>query len=216
MKLHPVIRLLLWATVLGGSCGLSTAARAEAAPAAASTAVEKKPIAYKLSRTDKISVSVAGELELNVARKTIDVNGNVNLVYVQDVHIAGLTVNEAQTAIENAYKDGRYLRNPQVNINIEEYAPRTVVVGGLVKFPSTINLPPETTMTLRDLISKVQLAETANAKDVRITRTLPDGKTVVIHKNVDGILTGKNNASAAEANFVIEPDDTIYVPEKIF
>jgi polysaccharide export outer membrane protein len=209
MKNRHINCLLLWACVLGCQFGFSASAHAATAPTA-------PPIAYKLSRTDKISISVVNEPDLNVARKTIDVNGNVNLSLVLDVHIAGLTVNEAQTAIENAYKDGRYLRNPQVNINIEEYAPRTVVVGGLVKYPGTTNLPPETTMTLKELISKVGLAETANAKDVRITRTLPDGKTVVIHKNVDGILTGKNNASTADANFLIEPDDTIYVPEKIF
>lgn len=215
MKLRPLIHLLLCAAALGGSCGLSSVARAEAAPTAAAPD-PKKPIAYKLSRTDKISVSVAGESELNVARKTIDVNGNVNLLYVMDVHLAGLTVNEAQTAIENAYKDGRFLRNPQVNINIEEYAPRTVTVSGLVKFGGTIPIPAETTMTLRELISKVQLAETANAKAVRISRPQPDGTSKVFIKNVDGILSAKTNANSAEANFVIEPDDAVYVPEKIF
>lgn len=215
MKIIRATPLLLWTCLLAGRFALSPAVGAEAAQN--STAPEeKKPIAYKISRTDKVSISVANEPELNVARTTVDVNGNVNLLYVLDVHIAGLTRNEAQTAIENAYKDGRILRNPQVNVNIEEYAPRTVVVSGLVKFPGIIPLPAETTMTLRDLISKVQLAETANAKAVRISRTLPDGTPKVMIKNVDGILTAKNNANVADGNFIVEPDDTIYVPEKIF
>jgi len=215
MKITRVASLLIWTCLCSGQFALSSAVGAEGAQDS-SAPEEKKPIAYRITRTDKVSISVANEPELNVARKTVDVNGNVNLLYVQDVHIAGLTVSEAQAAIENAYKDGRYLRNPQVNVNIEEYALRTVVVSGLVKNGGTMSLPPETTMTLRELISKVQLQETANAKAVRISRTQPDGTIKVMVKNVDGILSAKSNANVADGNFVIEPDDTIYVPEKIF
>src|SRR5437868_5272743 len=113
---------------------------------AAMNADERKAIVYKISRTDKISIVVVGEGDLNVAGKRVDANGNVNLNIVGEVKIAGLSVSQAQTAIENAYRDGRILRNPQVTINIEEYAPRTVSVSGMVKGPGTINLPPESIM----------------------------------------------------------------------
>ena len=108
---------------------------------------EKKAVVYKLCATDKISIVVVGEGDLNVGGKRVDANGNVNLALVGEVKVANLSVAQAQTAIENAYRDGRILRNPQVTINIEEYAPRTVSVSGMVKSPGTISLPPETTMT---------------------------------------------------------------------
>jgi polysaccharide biosynthesis/export protein len=214
MNARSLLCFLTLAGMTAGPAGFAALARAQAGPSSP-VVEEKKTIAYRLSRTDKISIAIIGESDLN-ASKRIDVNGNVNLAIVQDVHIAGLTVTEAQTAIENAYRDGRILRNPQVTINIEEYAPRLVTVSGLVKFGGTINLPPETVMTLKDLLNKVQLAETANAKAVRISRALPDGTTQIFIKNVDNALRARDSGSSADGDFVIEPGDTVVVPEKMF
>lgn len=177
---------------------------------------DKKAILYKISRTDKISITVVGETELNVAGKRVDANGNINLALVNDVKIAGLSVNQAQAAIEAAYRDGRILRNPQVTINIEEYAPRTVSISGMVKNPGTVNLPPESTMTIKELILKAGgFAETASGSKVRVSRVLPDGTTKIFTLNVDAILKGRNTGKSTDNNFVLEPDDIVYVPEKI-
>jgi polysaccharide export outer membrane protein len=177
---------------------------------------EKNVIVYKISPTDKISIVVVGEADLNVGGKRVDANGNVNLALVGEVKLAGLSVSHAQTAIENAYRDGRILRNPQVTINIEEYAPRTVSVSGMVKQPGTINLPPETTMTLKDLILKAGgFTETANGSKVRVTRVLPDGTTRIFTLNIASILKGRDTGNSADATFVLEPGDIVYVPESI-
>lgn len=215
MNARSFFCFLFLAGMMAGRSGFATVAHAQTAPAAP-VVEEKKTIAYRLSRTDKISIAVIGEPDLNAANRRIDVNGNVNLALVQDVHIAGLTVTEAQTAIENAYRDGRILRNPQVTISIEEYAPRLVTVSGLVKNGGTINLPPETVMTLKNLLNRVQLAETANAKAVRISRPLPNGTTQIFTKNVDGILRARDSGHSTDGDFVIEPGDTVVVPEKMF
>lgn len=177
---------------------------------------EKRAIVYKISRTDKISLVVVGEADLNVGGKRVDANGNVNLNLVGEVKIAGLSVSQAQAAIEAAYRDGRILRNPQVTINIEEYAPRTVSVSGMVKGPGTINLPPESTMTIKELILKAgSFTETANGSKVRVTRVQPDGTTKIYTLNVDAILKGKDLGKSTDNSFVLEPDDIVYVPEKI-
>jgi len=217
MKAPLLPRLVFALCGLLGTFGAVAAAQAQTKPSDSSD--QKKNVAYRLARTDKLTVTIIGETDpgLNASGKRVDVNGNINLGLVQDVHVAGLTVPEAQTAIENAYKDGRYLRNPQVTITIEEYAPRTVSVSGIVKFPATIAMPPETTMTLKDVILKAGgLGDTANGKNVRISRKLPDGSTKVFTKNVSDSLYAKDTSDSSDANFVIEPDDTIYVPEKIF
>jgi polysaccharide export outer membrane protein len=201
--------LLVLATLIG-----ATVVRAQDAAAAAGD--ENKAIVYKISRTDKISIVVVGEADLNVVGKRVDANGNVNLALVGEVKIAGLSVSQAQTMIENAYRDGRILRNPQVTINIEEYAPRTVSVSGMVKQPGTINLPPESTMTLKDLILKAGgFTETANGSKVRVTRVLPDGTTRIFTLNIDSILKGRDTGKSSDSTFVLEPDDIVYVPESI-
>lgn len=182
----------------------------------AESADGKRSVVYKISRTDKISIVVVGESDLNVVGKRVDANGNVNLNLVGEVRISGLSVSQAQAAIETAYRDGRILRNPQVNINIEEYAPRTVSVSGMVKSPGTISLPPETTMTIKELILRAGgFTETANGSKVRISRTMPDGSLKVFTLNVDAILKGRDSGRSADNSFVLEPDDIVYVPESI-
>ncbi len=201
--------LLVLAVWLGASL-----AGAQAPGSAA--ADDRKAIVYKISRTDKISINVVGEQELNVGAKRVDANGNVGLTYVGEVKIAGLSVTQAQSAIEAAYRDGRFLRNPQVTINIEEYAQRTVSVSGMVKQPGTVNLPPESTMTIKELILKAGgFTETASGSKVRVSRVLPDGTTKIFTLNVDSILKGKDTGKSGDNNFVLEPDDIVYVPEKI-
>src|SRR5476649_1485999 len=161
----PLFRLAL---ILGALLG-ATVGRAQT-PAASADADEKKAVVYKISRTDKISIVVVGEQDLNVGGKRVDANGNVNLNIVGEVRVAGLSVSQAQTVIENAYRDGRILRNPQVTINIEDYAARTVAISGMIKIPGTVNLPPETTMTIKELVlNSGGFTETAKGNAVRVT-----------------------------------------------
>ncbi len=204
-------RLVLAGAVLVGLNAL----RAQTAPAAIDSD-ERKAVVYKISRMDKISIVVVGESDLTVGGKRVDANGNVNLALVGEVKIAGLSVSQAQSAIEAAYRDGRILRNPQVTINIEEYAPRTVSISGMVRQPGTINLPPESTMSIKELILKAGgFSETANGSKVKITRVMPDGTTKFFTLNVDAILKGRDTGKSTDNTFALEPDDIVYVPEKI-
>ena len=210
---RTIARFMLSLGVLAAVLG-PTAVRAQSTAAVGST--EKKSIVYKISRTDRISIVVVGESDLNVGGKRVDANGNVNLALVGEVKIAGFSVSQAQTAIENAYRDGRILRNPQVTINIEEYAPRTVSVSGMVRQPGTVNLPPESTMTIKELILKAGgFTETANGSKVRVSRVMPDSTTRIFTLNVDSILKGRDTGKSEDNNFVLEPDDIVYVPESI-
>jgi len=213
MKTH-VLSLIRAVLVLGL---LVNALRLGAqAPSTSAGSDERRAVVYKITRTDKISITIVGESDLAVGGKRVDANGNVNLALVGEVHIAGLSVSQAQAAIEAAYRDGRILRNPQVTINIEEYAPRTVSISGMVKLPGTIPLPPETTMTIKELVLKAGgFTETANGKKVTVSRTMPDGTIKIITLNVDAALKGRKTGNSEDNNFVLEPDDTVYVPENL-
>ncbi len=187
------------------------------APVLASPPEKPKAGSYRIQPTDRLGISVGGEQELSVTGKKVDVNGNINLLYIPDVKVAGLTVREAQDAISEAYRERRILRNPQMFVNVEEYAAREVTVGGYVKFPGKVQILPETIMTHKDANSKCGgLGETANGKAVRITRTLPDGTFKLFDKlDVESALLSKAGAKAGDANFVLEPNDNVYVPERI-
>src|ERR1035437_417601 len=82
-------------------------------------------LSYTIALTDRLRITVYQEEDLSVIAR-VDTKGTGNLPLVGEIQIYGKTVSEAQKIIEASYRSGRYLKNPQVTINIEEYAPREV------------------------------------------------------------------------------------------
>ncbi len=196
------------------AAGLSAASK-PATPVAA-TPEPTKVIAYRIAPSDKLSIAVIGEQELNAVNKRVDATGKINLALIPDVLVAGLTVGQAQAAVENAYKEGRILRNPQVSINIEEYSPREVSISGMIKTGGKYPLPPETVMTLKDLVLKAGgFQDTASGTKVRVVRTNPDGTTTIHIKDIDSVIRGKDTKNSADGSFALESGDVVYVPEKM-
>lgn len=184
-----------------------------ARPAEPSTEAEN---AYTLSLTDRIRIEVFGEDDLGTIAR-VDSKGTVNLKLVGEVRISGLTVSEAQRAIETAYREGRYLRNPQVTINVEEYAPREVIVQGEVRQPGRYNLPIEASWTVVDLISKAQgLTDIARGNSVTVSRTGPDGRRQVFTIDAESIIKGKRGTKDGESTLKLQPGDVINVPQRLF
>jgi polysaccharide export outer membrane protein len=187
------------------------AAPAEPAPPPPSTS---QALAHTLTTNDKLNIVVAGEKELgNVSR--VNSKGTVNLTWVGEVRVAGLTVKEAQKAIEDAYRDGRFLRNPQVIINVEDYAPREVFINGEVKSPGKYQLPIEQVMTIDELVLKAGgFTDSAKGSSVRVTRKLPDGGTTVLGPfDVEGIIEGRKSVTSP---LEMQPGDTVQVDQRIF
>lgn len=176
---------------------------------------DKNVVAYRITRGDRLAISIFGEPDLTSGNKRVEARGTINLSLVGDVRVYGMTLSEAAAAIEAAYRDGRILRNPQVSVTVEEYSPRVVNVIGKVKFPARVELPPEQQWTIKDVIMKVGgFDDTARGTAVKLTRTMPDGTSRVYTLDVQSAILGKDRASK-DASFIVEPDDVIYVPEKI-
>jgi polysaccharide export outer membrane protein len=70
----------------------------------------------------------------------IDSNGNVNVPMIGRLHVSDLTLSEAATKIAQSLRDGQILTDPQVNLNVEEYAGREVTVLGEIRSPGRIEL----------------------------------------------------------------------------
>jgi polysaccharide export outer membrane protein len=189
-------------------------ARGDDAPAGAGPGKEK---VYNIRATDKLRITIFQEDDLSTICR-VDAKGTVNLPLVGEIRVRGLTLNEAERAIENAYKDGRFLRKPEVNVAVDDYAPREVSIQGQVKSPGRYPLPIESTMSVLDLVTKAGgFTDTALGTGVRITRILPDGSTRVITLDVESLIKGKSSAKTNGENnaLLLEPDDIVYVPERI-
>jgi polysaccharide export outer membrane protein len=173
--------------------------------------------AYRIRSTDKLNIRVFQEDDLSLISR-VDSKGTVNLPLVGEVRVSGQTLSEAERTIESAYINGRFLRNPEVTVAVEEYAPREVSINGQVKNPGRFPLPVESSMTVLDLVTRAGgFTDTAEGTAVRVTRILPDGSTRVITLDVESLIKGKGNAKSNGENsaLVLEPDDIVYVPERI-
>lgn len=176
---------------------------------------DRAVLSYKISLTDLLRVDIYQEDDLRTMSR-VDAKGKINLPLVGEVSVVGLTVSEAQKAVENAYRDGRYLRSPQVTINVEAYAAREVSIQGQVRSPGRYPLPIETSMTVLELVTRAGgFTDTAKGTAVNVTRVTPDGKKQVFTIDVDSLLKGKSGANINDNSLMLEPGDIVFVPERI-
>jgi polysaccharide biosynthesis/export protein len=176
---------------------------------------DKKSYIHALALADRLRVAVYQEEDLTTLTR-IDARGRVNLPLIGEIVIGGMTVTEAQGTIENAYKERRFLRNPQVTINVEEYAPREVSIQGQIRSPGRFTLPIESTFTVVELVTKAGgITDIGKGTAVTITRLLPDGTKKVFTVDVDSIIKGKKSNNPEDNNFLLQAGDNVYVPERL-
>ena len=206
MKFVPPLFLMLAVLFLGVSQVFS----AESAGPA-----NKKNYIHTLALADRIRVSVYQEEDLTSLTR-IDARGRINLPLLGEVTVGGLTVVEAQTAIQNAYKEGRFLRNPQVTVNVEEYAPREVSIQGQIRNPGRYTLPIESTFTVVELVTKAGgISDIGKGSAVSVTRVLPDGSKKIFVIDVDNVIKGRKDQKNDDNTLLLEPGDVVYVPERL-
>ncbi len=89
--------------------------------------------AYRLGVGDQVIVNVFNEPDLTGTFAVND-QGIVSLPLIGQVHVAGMTLSEAQDVITQKY-GANYLVNPRVNIQVVNYRPFYVI--GEVKNPGS-------------------------------------------------------------------------------
>jgi len=201
------------------ACGLLAfglaPARGQEAPPSQSDA--KPVLPYRIITNDRLGVHIFQEDDMSITAR-VDSRGDIPLNLVGDVHLAGQTLEEAEKTIEDAYIKGEFIRHPKVTLTVEETAPREVSVQGYVKNPGRFSLAIETATTLVEIISKAGgFQDTGWGTHVKVTRIMPDGTAKTFEVDVDDVMKGKvkDKDRVQAANMILEPGDTIYVPERI-
>lgn len=176
----------------------------------------RKSYVHRLQLADRIRVAVFQEDDLTTIAR-VDARGLVNLPLLPEVPVGGLTVAQAQELIQNRYREGRFLRNPQVTVSVEEYAPREVYINGQVRNPGRYVLPNESTFTVVELVTNAGgLTDIAKGTSVNVRRTLPDGTVQSFTVDVESIIKGKrNDPKLDESNILLLPGDIVNVPERL-
>lgn len=171
---------------------------------------------YKLRQMDLISVQVFNEADLSKQTR-IDGSGRIRMGLIGTIEIAGLTLSEAEDLLEKTFLDERFLRDPQISIEVLQYAPLYVHVFGEVNRPGRIQLEGEQlSVPILDLISAAGgFTGLAKSDSVRITRTSTSGEEKVIEINLQSLIDGKK-ADIPEEFKNLLPDDVVFVPVRLF
>jgi len=164
------------------------------------------PQTYVLSPNDLVLVKVYRHADLE-SRLRISKDGTTTFPLLGTIQLGGKTLEEATAYIRHLLAQD-YLVNPQVSVTVVEYAKRRFTVLGQVQKPGSFEIPSEESVNFLAAIAMAGgFTRLANTSKVSVTRTVGEKKSVFI---LDA------RAAAKEAEFLIQPDDIINVPQRIF
>ena len=115
--------------VIGTLVGTPARAQGTAAPATAAAAAQ-----YRLALGDMIKITVFQSPDLSLETRITEA-GVISYPLLGSVNLAGLTVAEAEQRIAKGLRDGNFVKQPQVSINVVQARGNQVSVLGQVGRP---------------------------------------------------------------------------------
>jgi len=202
-SLHLLIFSLLSLPALAQTPVPGDAPPAQIAKDVAATAAPSAPFSptAKLGAGDLIDLNVYGVPDLNTKAR-IGNGGDVYLPLIDYVHIADLTVDEAQELIQKRLEDGGFLRNPHVSIFVNESASQAVNMMGEVSRPGAYPVIGE--RRLFDMISAAGGLTEKAGRNVTIIHRQNSDQKVELH-------LPSSLAEDTQSNVEIVPGDTVIV-----
>jgi polysaccharide export outer membrane protein len=156
----------------------------------------------KLGIGDLIEISVFGVPDLS-SKARISGSGDVYLPLIDYVHVAELTVDEAQELIQKRLEDGGFVRGPHVTIFVNESASQAITMVGEVMRPGAY--PGIGERRLFDLISASGGLTEKAGRIITIEHHGDPGKKVELQ------LSSNNLAEDTQDNVDLYPGDLIIV-----
>ena len=187
-------KMLIFALALGGCASNPTLGEGSGAvrvtqslPPPDQTGMALDLISYRIGPLDVIRVEVFGAPELT-REAEVDAAGNFSLPLAGAVVAAGRTPAELSGAIAAQLRE-RYLKNPQVSVNIVKAQSKTFTVDGAVREPGLY--PIVGRMTLQQAIARARGADqVANLNNVVVFRTVGTQKVAALF-NLKDIRAGR-------------------------
>jgi polysaccharide biosynthesis/export protein len=211
MKKLAVLALILGAlsgcagsTALGGGQNIQVMSGNELPPPTrADLFADARP--YLVGPFDKLTIDVFGIAELSSREVQTDASGRISFPLAGVVEAAGRTPGEIEDIIEDRLRN-RFVRDPQVTVNLKETVSQVITVDGQVKRPGLY--PVVGSMTLMRAVATAEgTAEFAKLDDVVIFRTV-DGKQLAALYNLKAIRRGNYEDPEVFANDVVVVGDS--------
>ena len=164
---------------------------------------------YQISPGDVVAIKVFREPDLD-SQQRISKDGTINFPLLGVVKLAGKTTNEAAAHLAGLL-DKDYVHHPQVSVSISTYNKVHFTVLGQVTTPGTYDIPDEQAIDLLSAIARAGgFTRLAQPKKVTVRRLIngqEDAFTVDVERMMRDNQVGR---------FIIQPNDTISVPERFF
>ena len=215
---HPItesmIRMLLAAPavlVLAAGCGGARPASdmpsvevMEDGAYAEFSAVRPLSPGYVLSSRDVFDVDFLFEKQLST-RVKVRPDGKVQLPIVGEVMAAGRTPAELDSILTAAY--ATYFKDPDVNVNLLEFAPDQVFVLGRVRNARAVDIQPGMSV-IQAIAASGGPITGADMGSVILLRRVGEDRAVARRLDVNAVLAGR----AASWDLLLSPSDIVYVP----
>jgi protein involved in polysaccharide export with SLBB domain len=170
---------------------------------------ESARLVYRISPGDTVSIMVSERPDLSFQVR-VPLEGDIVLPGAGTVSAAGLSVEELSHSITSRLKAEAKLVEPRVAVSVVAYGVRRAFVHGAVERPQAVDLPAEIALTLTQAVSTCGgFRVDADREHVRITRRPAGGPPSLLVVDAKQI----TEVSAAELDCILEPGDTIYVPQ---
>jgi protein involved in polysaccharide export with SLBB domain len=159
---------------------------------------------YVLAVGDRFNVNFLFEPQLNTDVR-VRPDGRIAVPILGDVPVAGTTPSQLDSLLTAAYTT--YFRNPEITINVTEFAPPSVYVMGEVAASRAVELRPGMT-AIQALAMAGGPTRDANLGSVILLRRASDTRAVAQRIDVSGFLGGSGDSW----DVLLAPHDILYVP----
>ena len=160
---------------------------------------------YLIGPFDKLTIDVFGIDELSKKEVQTDAGGRISFPLAGIVEAAGKTPSEVEQEIEQRLR-GRFVRDPQVTVNLKETVSQVITVDGQVKEPGLYPVIGRMTL-MRAVATAKGLGEFAKLDDVVIFRTVNGQKMAGLY-NLKAIRRGNYDDPEVFANDVVIVGDS--------
>jgi polysaccharide export outer membrane protein len=120
------------------------------------------------------------------------------------VNVRGLTLPEAANRLESALKEGQILTQPQVNVDVQQYAGQYVTVTGEVSTPGRVALIAPT--TLNEILAEAGGVTPLAGARVKIRRGGDDAAPE------EEVPYSRSQSTRETASILVRPGDSVIVP----
>jgi polysaccharide export outer membrane protein len=174
-------------------------------PQAAQSSLE-----YLVGSQDRLAITVVDEPTLTKV-VTVGSDGTFDYPFIGQVKAAGVTIRAIQQDITSRLKE-KYLRNPQVSIEVEAYRSQVVYVWGQVRTPGAVSLMGNISLT--EALAKAGSPTPDAGSYIEINRRpRPGAEAPNGEKPAAERITMADLQSGRAQNVILADGDTVFVPK---